>query len=164
MRSALQWGGLTGLGAYLVGRIILTYGAMLLFGNGPSDLNHPGILTSACLGIFAILFAFSAAGYFTGRDTRRAGLGAVAGMVAMAVYSVLSVIPLPVPGTATAPATPQPSQPAINPVAQVISFLVATVVVFGIAALMGWLGGRPGAANARKRVLAAERAAAERAG
>ncbi len=160
MRSALKWGGLTGLGAYVVGRIILTYGAALLFGAGPSDLNHPGILTSACLGIFVILFAFSAAGYFAGRDTLQASLGAVAGMVAMAVYAVLSAIPLPAPGAAGAPATSQPAQPSVPAVAQAISFLIATAVVFGIAALMGWLGGRPGAANARKRALAAQRAAA----
>ena len=160
MRSAFKWGELTGLGAYVVGRLILTFGATLLFGSGPSDLNHPGILTSACLGIFAILFAFSAAGYFTGRDTLKAGLGAVAGMVAMAVYSVLSAIPLPAAGTTSAAVTSQPAQTALSPAAQVISFLVASAVVFGIAALMGWLGGRPGAANARKRALAAERAAA----
>lgn len=156
MRFALKWGTLTGLGAYVVGRLILTLGATLLFGTGPSDLDHPGILTSACLGIFIILFAFSAAGYYTGRDTLQAGMGAVAGMVAMAVYAALSAIYTP--GASTPAATP--AQPAISPVAQAISLVVAALVVFGIAALMGWLGGRPGAANARKRRAAKEAAEA----
>lgn len=158
MRFALKWGALTGLGAYVVGRLILTLGAMLLFGDGPSDLDHPGILTSACLGIFIILFAFSAAGYYAGRDTLKAGMGAVAGMVAMAVYAALSAIYTP----GAAAATPsQPGQPAVSPIAQAISLVAAALVVFGIAALMGWLGGRPGAANARKRALKAQQAAAE---
>ena len=159
MRFALKWGALTGLGAYVVGRLILTLGAMLLFGDGPSDLDHPGILTSACLGIFIILFAFSAAGYYTGRDTLKAGMGAVAGIVAMAVYAALSAIYTPGASAAATPA--QPGQPAISPVAQAISLVAAALVVFGIAALMGWLGGRPGAANARKRALKAQQEATE---
>lgn len=150
MRFALKWGALTGLGAYVVGRLLLTLGATAIFGAGPSDLDHPGILTSACLGIFIILFAFSAAGYYTGRDTLQAGMGAVAGIVAMAVYAALSAIYTP--GASAA----QPGQPGISPVAQAISLVMAALVVFGIAALMGWLGGRPGAANARKRRAAKE--------
>jgi hypothetical protein len=36
--------------------------------------------------------------------------------------------------------------------ARAVAFVSAALIVFGIAALMGWLGGRPGAANARKRL------------
>ncbi|MGZ3637691.1 MAG: hypothetical protein ACXVCX_07605, partial [Ktedonobacterales bacterium] len=103
---------------------------------------------------FALLFAFSAAGYFAGRDTLKDGLGAIAGMIAFAVYAALSAIPVrltssQVPSTSTTPAAP--SQ---NPATQAIVSLVALLFALGIAALMGWLGGRPGAMRARRRSAA----------
>lgn len=150
MRSALKWGALIGLGVYILGRLIIPLVSYAAFGNGPADLNHPGILIFGCTGIFVALFAFSAAGYLTGRDTLRAGLGAVAGMVAMVIYDVLSTLYTP-GGTAT---TVSASATHLSTGAQVLSALVAGALVLGIAALMGWLGGRPGAQNARKRASA----------
>lgn len=152
MRAALKWGVLTGAGAYIVAQLILTLGATLIFGAGPGDLNHPGILLSGCLGIFFILFAFSAAGYFAGRDTLKAGMGAAAGMIAFVAYAILSLIYTP----GTVPVTPAPAPkagaPTVSPAAAASAFIVSQVVILGIAALMGWLGGRPGATNARKRL------------
>ncbi|MGH2517943.1 MAG: hypothetical protein ACRDHP_20040 [Ktedonobacterales bacterium] len=150
MRAALKWGIVTGVGAYVVAQLVLTLGATLIFGAGPGDLNHPGILLSGCLGIFFILFAFSAAGYFTGRDTLKAGMGAIGGIIAFVAYALLSRIYTP-QTVSTTPA-PSASAPAISPVAAGGAFLAAMLVVLGIAALMGWLGGRPGATNARKRL------------
>lgn len=150
MRAALKWGVLTGVGAYVVAQLILTLGATLIFGDGAADLTHPGLLLSGCLGIFFILFAFSAAGYFTGRDTLKAGMGAVGGIVAFVVYALLSGIYTP-QTVAVAPAAGTHAQPP-NPVAAGGAFLASMVVVLGIAALMGWLGGRPGATNARRRL------------
>jgi hypothetical protein len=161
MRAALKWGLLTGAGAYIVAQLVLTLGATLIFGAGPGDPNHPGILLSGCLGIFFVLFAFSAAGYFTGRDTLTAGLGAVSGIVAFAVYAILSRIYTPQTVPVTAGSVPKSAASTINPVAQAGVFLAALLVVVGIAALMGWLGGRPGATNARKRQGLATRSNAE---
>lgn len=152
MRAALKWGALTGVGAYVVAQLALTFGAVLIFGSGPGDPQHPGILLSGCLGIFFILFAFSAAGYFTGRDTLKAGMGALAGMVAFAVYASLSLIYTPVTGSARPSPVPKPGSPAVSPAMEVAANITATLIILGIAALMGWLGGRPGAANARRRV------------
>lgn len=161
MRAALKWGLLTGAGAYVVAQLVLTLGATLIFGAGPGDPNHPGILLSGCLGIFFVLFAFSAAGYFTGRDTLTAGLGAVSGIVAFAVYAILSRIYTPQTVPVTAASVSKSAASTINPVAQAGVFLAALLVVVGIAALMGWLGGRPGATNARKRQGLATRSSAE---
>src|SRR5579859_1048871 len=165
MRAALKWGVLTGAGAYIVAQLVLTLGAILIFGAGPGDLNHPGILLSGCLGIFFILFAFSAAGYFTGRDTLKAKLGAVAGMLAFVAYAILAFIYTP----QTAPATPASATTAgahgTNQAAAVSAFIVSSLIILGIAALMGWLGGRPGATNARKRLeLTASKGGTESAG
>lgn len=162
MRAALKWGALTGVGAYLVAQLVLTLGATLIFGVGPADPNHPGILLSSCLGIFFILFAFSAAGYFAGRDTLKAGMGAVAGMIAYVLYAVLSLIYTPQAQPVTPAPAPKVGTSAINPLAEASAFVVAQLVILGIAALMGWLGGRPGATNARKRLgLTAAKTSAE---
>ena len=157
MLSALKWGGIVGVGAYVLAHLGLGLLSSAIFGaSSPVDLNHPGPFSLACLGIFALLFAFSAAGYFTGRDTLKAGLGAVAGMIAFALYAALSAIPLGgLMGSQAASSAP--GAPQQNPVTQAIAGLLALLVVLGIAALMGWLGGRPGAMNARRR-QAAEKA------
>lgn len=152
MRATLKWGALIGAGAYVVAQLALALGAVWIFGAGPGDLHHPGILLSGCLGVFFVLFAFSAAGYFTGRDTLRAEMGAVAGMVAFAVYALLSLIYTPATGPATS--TPKSGTPTISPAAAVLAAIISQLIILGIAALMGWLGGRPGAANARKRLRA----------
>lgn len=165
MRAALKWGVLTGAGAYIVAQLVLTLGATLIFGSGPGDLNHPGILLSGCLGIFFILFAFSAAGYFTGRDTLKAGMGAVAGMIAFLAYAILSFLYTPQTVPVTPAPAPKSATPAISPVAAASAFVVSSLVILGIAALMGWLGGRPGATNARRRLgLMAAKSGTEGAG
>ncbi len=150
MLSALKWGGIVGVGAYLLARLGLGLLSSALFGaSSPVDLNHPGPFSLACLGIFALLFAFSAAGYFTGRDTLKGGLGAVAGVIAFACYLALSAIPLGLAGSQVTASTP--GAPRQDPTTQAIASLVGLILALGIAALMGWLGGRPGAMNARKR-------------
>lgn len=150
MRSTLKWGALIGVAIYILSRLLIPFISSMLLGGGPADLNHPAVLMSACLGIFLELFAFSAAGYLAGRDTLRPGLGAVAGMVAMALYDILSALYTP-GGNAT---TVTSAATHLSTAAQFISAVVAGALVFGIAALMGWLGGRPGAQNARKRMAA----------
>jgi hypothetical protein len=95
MTSALKWGALVGVSSYLVLTIGLTLLNSLLFGTSPTDLNHPGSLAFACLGIFGILFAFSAAGYFTGRETLKVGWGVTSAMLALIVYYVLGLIYTP---------------------------------------------------------------------
>lgn len=77
---------------------------------------------------------------------RSSGAGALAGMVALVVYAVLSA--LFSPGRQATVNVPS----AISPVAQVISTIVADVLVLALAALMGWLGGRPGAQRTRARL------------
>lgn len=150
MLSALKWGGIVGVSTYLLARLGLGLLSAALFGaSSPVDLNHPGPFSLACLGIFALLFAFSAAGYFTGRDTLNAGLGAVAGMIAFAFYAALSAIPLGL--TSSQATTSTPGAPRQDPATQAIVGLVALLFALGFAALMGWLGGRPGAMNARRR-------------
>lgn len=154
MLSAFKWGGIVGVGAYLLARLGLGLLSSALFGAGsPVDLNHPGPFSLACLGIFALLFAFSAAGYFAGRDTLKDGLGAVAGMIAFVAYAALSAIPLGLTGSQATTST-TPGAPRQDPLTQAIVSLVALLFALGIAALMGWLGGRPGAMNARKRQAA----------
>jgi hypothetical protein len=160
MRAAAIWGGVTGLGAYLILRLGLALLTVLLFGSGSADLDHPGIFASSCLGIFALLFAFSAAGYFAGRDSLRAGMGALAGVISVAVYAALSALYTPqTSGPAGVAATPAPGTQPLPAAAQAASTIVAAALVFGIAALMGWLGGRPGAQNARRQLAAAGKAA-----
>lgn len=191
MRAALKWGALIGVGAYVIARVALTLLATAVFGPGVPGLENPALFSSLCLGIFLLLFAFSAAGFFAGRETGRDGMGAVAGMVAFVVYAVLSDLysptSLPV-GSAAATATATPAAhatathiaatataiatrsatataratatatashaaqplPAPSGVTVLLANVTSFLLVLGIAALMGWLGGRPGAQRARK--------------
>lgn len=153
MRVALKWGVLVGLAMYLVATVGLTLLALALFPHQPADLDHPGVFTLSCLGIFGLLFACSAAGFFTGRETLRDGYGALAGVVALAVYYVLGLIYTPgqPPGAALRGAAAPGQSAAESAFAQAVAALSSALIVFGIAALMGWLGGRPGAARARRR-------------
>ncbi|HEX8033377.1 MAG TPA: hypothetical protein VF510_05995 [Ktedonobacterales bacterium] len=152
MLTALKWGGIIGAAAYLFARLGLGLLSSALFGtSSPVDLDHPGPFSLACLGIFALLFAFSAAGYFAGRDTLKDGLGAVAGMIAFAIYAALSAIPLHLTGSQAPSTSTTPAAPSQNPATQAIVSFIALLFALGIAALMGWLGGRPGAMRARRR-------------
>ena len=146
MIAAVKWGALVGVASYVVLDIGLTLLNLLLFGTSPTDLNHPGPLSLACLGIFAVLFAFSAAGYFTGRETLKAGWGAASAMVALAVYYVLKAIYTP---GASVSSNSSEKLPAI---AQVLSATAAAIIVLLIAAFMGWLGARPAIQRAGKRL------------
>src|SRR5689334_3393673 len=96
--ATLKWGVLVGIAAYLVVDLAFTAIGLVAFGNGPADLNSdPGKLALGCTSIFLLLFAFSAAGYFAGRETAISGAGALAGAVAGAVYGLL--IQLYTPGS-----------------------------------------------------------------
>ncbi len=160
MRVALKWGALVGGAAYILGTIVLAVLASLLFRGQPVDLNHPGVFTLSCIGIFGLLFAFSAAGYFTGRDTLLDGWGAVAGMVSLLVYYVLSLLYTPGAEFAASLRGQFVSVPgktaAESAFAAGVSIAASAFIVFGIAAMMGWLGGRPGAKNAQKRLAASK--------
>lgn len=144
-----KWGGVYGVATYLVAGLAIPALSLAVFPH--ADNSNPGYLTLECAGLFLLLFAFSAAGYYTGRDTLNAGMGALAGMLALAIYEALFTIYTPQgAGTASAATTKHPSLAV-----QVSAFLVSMLLEFGLAALMGWLGGRPGASKTRKRLALA---------
>lgn len=148
MRAAIKWGAVIGVASYLLMGIGLTVLGMVAFGNGPATLdNNPGKLTLGCASLFLLLFAFSAAGFFTGRETLNAGMGALAGMVAFAIYGVL--ITIYAPGSSTNVLTSDANTSG-DFILQAMAVFVTVTIPLGIAALMGWLGGRPGAMRARK--------------
>jgi hypothetical protein len=154
MQSALKWGALAGAALYLVAAVALPLLSAALF--GAPDLTNPGVLVLSCLDIFLLLFGFSAAGYFTGRETLKDRLGALAGIAAFVVYAVLTAVYTPHAGGAPASTSTKGN---VNAVGQAIAAVVADVFVLGLAALMGWLGGRPGAQKARRAREAAQPAA-----
>jgi hypothetical protein len=145
MQSALKWGALTGAALYIFAGVAIPLLSDALFGT--PDLTNPGVLIFGCLGVFLLLFGFSAAGFFTGRDTLKPRLGAVAAIIALALYAVLTALYTPHAGPSPVAAS---ATSAKNPVGQAIAALVADAFVGGLAALMGWLGGRPGAQRARR--------------
>jgi hypothetical protein len=148
MRSAIKWGVVVGIASYLLLGLGLTLLGIAAFGTGSASLDiNPGKLTLGCASIFLLLFAFSAAGYFTGRETLNAGMGAVAGIVACAIYGVL--ITIYAPGASANIITEDTAGPG-GFVLQAMAIFVTVTIPLGIAALMGWLGGRPGAMRARK--------------
>lgn len=154
MRAAIKWGALVGVASYLIMGLGLTVLGLVAFGSGPATLDaSPGKLTLGCASLFLLLFAFSAAGYFTGRETLNAGMGAIAGMVAFAIYGVLVTIYAPGGG---ANVLAQDTSGPGGFVMQAMAVFVTVTVPLGIAALMGWLGGRPGAMRARKARQAQE--------
>lgn len=152
MRAAIKWGALIGVVSYLLVGLVLTIAGLFAFGNDPASLDaNPGKLTLGCTSLFLLLFAFSAAGFFTGRETLNAGMGALAGMLAFAIYGVLVTVYAP-GGSMNVFA-----QDATAPggwVSQAMAIFVTVTIPLGIAALMGWLGGRPGAMRARKALQA----------
>jgi hypothetical protein len=148
MMSAAKWGALVGVGSYVILIIGLTLLSSILFGASPADFSNPGPLTLACLGIFGVLFAFSAAGYFTGRETHRAGWGAISAIIALIIYYVLSLIYTPGRGSGTG----SPSTSGhLSVIAQVLSAIAAAAFVLLIAAGMGWLGARPAVQQAEAK-------------
>lgn len=148
--ATLKWGALVGVATYLVVDLALTAIGLVAFGNGPADLNtDPGKLALGCTSIFLLLFAFSAAGYFAGRETANAGAGALSGAVAGAVYGLL--IQLYTPGGSGIATSTTASGAPMSGVATVIVLLITATLFLGVAALMGWLGGRPGAQRSPRR-------------
>lgn len=150
MKATLKWGVLVGLAAYGVAGLALTALGLLLFGSEAASVQaNPGKLALGCFTLFLLLFAFSAAGFFTGKETLNAGLGALAGIFAFLVYAVLSSI--------YAPGGPAGGASiATTSAANIISAAVAGALFLAVAAMMGWLGGRPGAQRGRKRVAVAD--------
>ena len=150
----LKWGAVVGAILYVVGLVLQLFSNALVSSTGSIDeTQHPILLVPTCLGLFVALFGFSAAGFYAGRESGRAGFGAVAGVVALIVQYVLELIYIPAtPGshTTTAPA-------GTNIMALVLAEITSLLLFIGIAACMGWLGGRPGA---RRSPLAAQLAAA----
>lgn len=148
MRAAIKWGALIGAASYLLVGLGLTIFGLVAFGDGAASLGgSPGKLTLGCASLFLLLFAFSAAGFVAGRETLNAGTGAIAGMVAFVVYGTLVTIYAPGGGSNVF------VQDASGPggfVMQAMAVVVTVTIPLGIAALMGWLGGRPGAMRAHK--------------
>ncbi len=95
MRAAIKWGVVVGIASYLLLGLGLTLLGVAVFGTAPPRSIRPGKLTLGCGSIFLLLFAVSAAGFFTGRETLNAGMGALAGMVTFAIYGVLITIYAP---------------------------------------------------------------------
>jgi len=150
MMSAAKWGALVGVGSYVILIIGITLLSSILFGTSPADFNHPGPLTLACLGIFGILFAFSAAGYFTGRETHRAAWGAISAIIALIVYYLLTLIYTPGRGPGIGGSTTGTTG-HLSAVAQILSAIAAAAFVLLIAAAMGWLGARPAVQQAEAK-------------
>ncbi len=144
MLSAVKWGALVGVAIYLVSQII-TFVSLAALGPAHIDPNHPGQLTLGCLELLLIVFAFSTSGFYAGRETRQAGYGAIAGMVTFAVYGALLSIYNPSGGQSTLSAGAAPLGQRI------VVDLISIILYLIIAALIGWLGGRPGSAQGRAR-------------
>ena len=142
--STLKWGALIGLATYLVVDVAVTAIGLLAFGSDAADLSaNPGRLTLGCASVFLLLFAFSAAGFFAGRETGRSGAGALAGLVASAIYAALNQVYTP--GGSSFGASAGASGQSTDEVATLIVLAVTVTLYLGVAALLGWLGGRPGA-------------------
>lgn len=143
MLSAAKWGALVGVAIYLVSQVITIINQVAL-GGGPPDPNHPGVVALGCLNLLLFIFAFSASGFYAGRETREAGYGAIAGIVTFIVYGALLEIysvggraPLGAGGGTLGQ--------------QIVIGLISIILYLVISALVGWLGGRPGAAQGRVR-------------
>ncbi len=143
MLSAAKWGALVGVAIYLVSQVFAIVSQVAL-GPGQVDPNHPGKLALGCLNLLFIIFAFSASGFYAGRETRQAGYGALAGMVTFAVYGALLTI-YSYGGRAGATVS------GASLGQQIVIELISIVLYLCISALIGWLGGRPGASQGRAR-------------
>lgn len=151
MLSAAKWGALVGVAIYVVSQVITIINQVAL-GAGPVDPNHPAAIALGCVNLLLIVFAFSASGFYTGRETREAGYGAIAGMVTFIVYGALLSIYTVGGRVALGAGGATLGQ-------QIVIGLITIILYLLISALIGWLGGRPGAAQGRARVnrLAAAR-------
>ncbi len=153
MLSATKWGALVGVAIYLVSQLITVVGQLTL-GAAPADPSHPGKIALGCLELLLIIFAFSTSGFYAGRETRRAGYGAIAGMVTFVVYGALLALYSYGGRLSLGAGAGSLGQ-------QIVIGLIVVILYLGIAALIGWLGGRPGSSQARARDkrLAAQRQA-----
>ncbi|HLY30701.1 MAG TPA: hypothetical protein VKQ36_06710 [Ktedonobacterales bacterium] len=142
MLSAAKWGALVGVAIYIVSQILAVI-SNAAFPGAPT-VNNPGAVSLGCLNLMLILFAFSAAGFYTGRETGRAGLGAIGGMVSFVVYAALLAI-YSVGGRIIQ------SQGEGGFFGALVASVIPVILYLGLAALIGWLGGRPGATRARLR-------------
>ena len=137
MLAAAKWGAIVGLATYVVIQLLTLISNAAFPGVvGP---NNPGAVTLGCLSLLLFIFAFSAAGFYTGRETRIARMGALAGMVTFALYAALSAV-YSVNGRLGVNTNVPGGLGAAILVAG-----VAFLLFLAIAALIGWLGGRPGA-------------------
>ena len=139
MISAAKWGAIIGVVIYIVAQLLAIISDTAF--PGALGVNNPGAISLGCLSLLLLIFAFSASGFYTGRETRIAGLGAIAGMVTFVIYGLLSAI-YSVNGR---PGAPQSGGLGTTVVVDVIS----VALYLGLAALIGWLGGRPGAGRGR---------------
>lgn len=151
MLPAVKWGALVGVAIYIISQAITILSDVAL-GAGPADPTHPGRIAFGCVDLLLIIFAFSTSGYFAGRQTRQAGYGAIAGMVTFVAYGILLSVysyggrqPLGAGG------------PTLGQ--QAVIGLITVVFYLCIAALIGWLGGRPGASQGQARAARAARLA-----
>jgi hypothetical protein len=143
MLAGLKWGAISGVAVYVVA-LAFDYLAIGLTGRGSGAINeHPVLLIPICGAIFAILFACSAAGFYTARETGVVGHAVFAGFITYAVQFLLSKVYAP---AAHGAATTTPVTAT-----SVIASIIAGILVVGIAAGMGWLGGRPGAQQYARR-------------
>jgi len=156
MLSAAKWGALVGVATYLFTQLITIIGDITLGAETPADPSHPGKIALGCLNLLLIIFAFSTSGFYTGRETRKAGYGAIAGMVTFAVYGALLSVysyggrpPLGAGGATLGQ--------------EVVIGLITVLFYLCISALIGWLGGRPGSTQGRARAarIAQEQTAQE---
>ena len=156
MTSGIKWGVIVGVAVYLalLASNALSNVMLAQTGTAVSVTEHPVLLVPLCLSLFVLVFAFSAAGFYTGRETGRAELGALAGAVTLVVQYVLGLV-----GTALMSGgshAAAPDQRLVSPFAQMAASVVAALLVLGLAASIGWLGGRPGATRfAKSRALRA---------
>jgi hypothetical protein len=143
MQAGLKWGAIAGVAAYLVA-VAFDFLYLALAGTGSPTLNeHPVLLIPECGGIFALLFACSAAGFYAARETGVVNHGVIAGVAVFVVQFVLAKLYTPGTQTGSASATPN--------AANFFAVAVAGILVVGIAAGMGLLGARPGAQQYARR-------------
>jgi hypothetical protein len=148
MQVGLKWGAIVGVAAYLVAMAFnVLY--LALAGKGNATLNdHPVLLIPVCGVVFALLFACSAAGFYSTRETGVIRDGVTAGVVVWVVLFVLSKI--------YTPGTQSGAAPAAQNAGSLIALVIAGLLVVSIAAGMGWLGARPGAQQHARRHPAAD--------
>lgn len=155
MIAGAKWGAIVGALVYIVLLGVTLASNALFAGLSGSVTEHPTLLIPICLSFFLLLFAFSAAGFYAGRETGKSSLGAVAAMMTLIVQYLLSLLYNPASGGTSAPAATG-GHSTLNLGARLLAAAVAPLLFMGVAASMGWLGGRPGAQQHARRLRAAE--------